>query len=538
MDDSAFSRNKSKTPDRALACRLCTEVGLNPAQIRVTIELLGDHLQDYFSDVRLPGTIIHTAVSDKEPAGKPIKHCKIVPVRLTQMHDADLDVLHRYGPVELRAIRLYRFACEAQEQGALLSQQDLSFLLCVDPSTVKDLVRKLRLRGLEVPTRGAIKDIGPEPSHKRVIAELLGRGFSTSQIRAATRHSELSIGRYQRQFGLVLYLIHTYPEANDEELRRLADLSAKAFHIYREVLVELAECEDCQPHLERLRRFYQLDPDGSSRQIPAGKTPYDDSTRRLNERTLSTALRQTIQEDLGTTKRIAQVVSGDIAALIDDSFQITERLRPGQAVIFVDAHDPSFISGERVADRPVLPVTVPVYTDEAKAIWRSDEPATRRRARIAALIATSAQEQGGVMTIAGLAELLHVAPTTMSADLRKLAIEVHVQAPIKGILEDAGQTLTHKDWIVALDHHGLTGQEISWLTRHAPHSRDRYIETYRRAETLMRLEGQIPEPEHLARVLRLRCHVAEQYVNLLQRYSGAGIHTKANDSTVDLQSTG
>jgi hypothetical protein len=183
-----------------------------------------------------------------------------------------------------------------------------------------------------------------------------------------------------------------------------------------------------------------------------------------------------------------------------------------------------------------MSVTVPLHTDEVKAIWRGDEPAGRRRARIAALIATSAQEQGGVMSVAGLAELLHVAPGTMAADLRKLAVEVHVEVPTKGILEDAGPTLTHKDWIVDLDQHGLTGEEISWLTRHAPHSRDRYIETYRRAETLMRLEGQIPQPEHLVRVLRLRPHVAEQYVKLLQRYYPPGKPTPTNAPTPGYQS--
>jgi hypothetical protein len=84
-------------------------------------------------------------------------------------------------------------------------------------------------------------------------------------------------------------------------------------------------------------------------------------------------------------------------------------------------------------------------------------------------------------------------------------------------MEDAGPTLTHKSWIVDLDNHGLTGEEISWLTRHAPASRDRYIKTYRRAQALMELEGRIPDPNHLARVLHLRPHVAKQYVDLLRR---------------------
>ena len=139
---------------------------------------------------------------------------------------------------------------------------------------------------------------------------------------------------------------------------------------------------------------------------------------------------------------------------------------------------------------------------------------------MATVIATAAWEQGGVMTVAGLAELLHTRPETMAADLRKLAIEVHMQAPTKGFTEDAGPTLTHKDWIVDLDQHGLSGEEISWLTRHAPFSRDRYIATYRRAETLMRLDGVIPDVARLGQVLHLRRHIAQQYVDLLHRYHG------------------
>jgi len=123
------------------------------------------------------------------------------------------------------------------------------------------------------------------------------------------------------------------------------------------------------------------------------------------------------------------------------------------------------------------------------------------------------------MSAAGLAELLHTSPASMSKDLRDLAVDLHVNAATKGLLEDAGSTLTHKSIIIDLDQHGLTGDEISWLTRHAPFSRDRYIGTYRRAETLMRLEGRMPDAEHLARVLDLRPHVARQYVDLLVQHN-------------------
>ncbi len=129
-------------------------------------------------------------------------------------------------------------------------------------------------------------------------------------------------------------------------------------------------------------------------------------------------------------------------------------------------------------------------------------------------------EKAGVMTVAGLAELLHTSPGTMSKDLRELAIAVHLEAPPKGLIEDADATLTHKDWILELDQCGLTGEEMAWLTRHAPASRDRYIATLRSAEALARIEGRIPDADHLASLLRLRRHVAQQYLDLLERHHG------------------
>jgi DNA-binding MarR family transcriptional regulator len=518
----ASSRQKSKSPIHSTAGRLSSEAGLSQAQVRVAIEILSDHLEAFYSEARDPGQITHTAVSAEEPAGKPIKDCKIVSVRLTVSHEADVELIEKHGSVELRMARIYRLCCEARDQGGLLSYEDLRVLLGIDISTVGDLVKRLRDRGLVVPTRGAVKDIGPEPSHKRIVAELLARGFSTSQIRSMTKHSEGAIGRYQHQFALVLYLLHAYPTATDDERRLLSGLPPKAYKTYLEVADAFADSLDCQCHLERLRRRYELDPENFAHSLPQGKAPKDQAHRRLEQQKLPVAVRQTIEKDLGTTPRVAETVADDLMALIDKSFRLTDSLRPGELVVFADAHDAASISGERTTDRAVIPVKLPVYTEEALELWRADEPIGRRRARIAAMVAMAAAEQGAVMTVAKLAELLFVSDSTMAKDLRKLAVACNVETPIKGTIEDAGGTLTHKDWIVDLDQHGLTGDEIAWLTRHAPHSRDRYIETYRRAETLMRLEERIPEPKHLARVLRLRIHVARQYVDLLRKYHGDG----------------
>lgn len=530
---SPAARLQSKSPERHVAQRLESEAGLNPAQILVALDIFSDHLGRYHSELRDPGSIVQPAVSISEPAGKPVKHCRMVAVTLSLLHPADVEVLASHGPVEVRTLRLLRLCNEALEQGAALSYEDLSVLLCVDVSTVKDIVRRLRARGFHVPTRGAVKDIGPEPSHKRVIAEMLGRGETTSQIRAATKHSESSIGRYQHQFALVLYLLAQYPEGSDDRRRTLSGLSQKAYETYCDVARKLSAEAACRPHLERLRRRFELDPDGIAHTVPPGKCRPSDPAQRLEQQTLSNAVRQLIQADLATTPRVAEAVTDDLLGLLDSTFRVPDSLRPGEIVILADAHDPSFLSGEKVADRPVIPVHAPLYTDQVKEIWRKDAAVGRRRAEIATVVATAVWEQGAVMSVAGLAELLHTSPATLSRNLRELAVDLHVNAPTKGLMEDAGPTLTHKSWIVDLDDHGLTGEEISWLTRHAPASRDRYIQTYRRAEALMHLEGRIPDPDHLARVLHLRPHVAKQYVDLLRRNHPDAVCTQADAPTDD-----
>jgi biotin operon repressor len=527
LTQSDSSSTIGKSPEQALAWKLDHLAGLNPAQIRVALELFLDHQTAFWSQDRGPGVINFSAVARGEPAGKPLKHCRIVPVRLSIFLDPDVLL----KPPELRSARILRMANEACAQGGLLSQEDLAHILGIDPSTVQEHIQQLRREGLVVRTRGFVDDIGPDPTHKREISLLLGRGHTTSYVRSATGHSEGSIGRYQRDFALVIFLLRAHPDATSESLRQISGFDSKAWDTYVEVYLQLASDLDCQPHIERLRRLYEMDPDGLSRQIPQGKRPEDLATKRLEAQTFQTAVRQTIQKDMGTTKRIAQAVADDVLKLVSDAFPVSDSLRTGEMVVFVDLHDPDFISGEKVADRPVTPVVIPMHTDEAIEIWRSDEPIGRRRARVATLIATAAAEQGGVFSILGLAELLHVPGSSMAKDLRELAVEVHMQAPTKGLIEDAGPSLTHKDWIVDLDQCGLSGDEISWLTRHAPVSRDRYISTFRRAEALMRVLGKIPEPELLARLLRLRMYVAKQYVDLLRRFHGDDNPSPANPPT-------
>jgi len=53
-------------------------------------------------------------------------------------------------------------------------------------------------------------------------------------------------------------------------------------------------------------------------------------------------------------------------------------------------------------------------------------------------LALAAHEQGGIMSVAKLAELLQVRDSTLGSNLREIAVGCGIEAPSKGLIEDAG----------------------------------------------------------------------------------------------------
>jgi hypothetical protein len=71
---------------------------------------------------------------------------------------------------------------------------------------VKRDIAHLRAEGINVPTRGQVKDIGKGVSHKaRIVGDWLA-GYTFSQIKQRRRHSIHSIERYCSDFQRVVRL--------------------------------------------------------------------------------------------------------------------------------------------------------------------------------------------------------------------------------------------------------------------------------------------------------------------------------------------
>jgi hypothetical protein len=226
-------RHQYKELFYSLEQELLSEYGLSVIESRALVQRVAEFVEQLHEDyqpLRTPGQVRYVAISEGQPAGRPLSHCVTLSVLLTLIDPMDSTLLIQDGSPALRRARLHRLTHEARHQGGLLSYEDLALLLAVDISTVKRLVRTCRQQGLEIPTRGWVADIGPGTSHKSRVIELFFRGMQPAQIAAYTGHALSSVERYLADFARVLELENR--DYHTSAIIRITALSPKTVRDY------------------------------------------------------------------------------------------------------------------------------------------------------------------------------------------------------------------------------------------------------------------------------------------------------------------
>ena len=207
MDHLLQKRLQSKSIKNSIINKIASDFNLTP----ILAEAYFNQIKNYFldhADVKLSsGQIHYLAIDDREPAGKPVTLCKKVSVSLTIHNpDEDLEVYKDKGLSGLRRHRLLRITKEAIEQGALLSYEDIAFLLTSSVVTIKRDIAHIRRSGLTIPSRGWRHDMGRGTTHKSQILELYLNGYLFSEIEKRTHHSETAVKRYIQDFSKIILL--------------------------------------------------------------------------------------------------------------------------------------------------------------------------------------------------------------------------------------------------------------------------------------------------------------------------------------------
>lgn len=230
MDTYGTDRLAAKDVESAIVGRIVEDFNLTPILAKAHYDQMAGYFGEYGKVPTQSGELCYLAVAVTEPPGKPLRSCRKVEVCLELTDPGDLTVLREDGLAAMRRRRIARLARQARIQGALLTVEDLTFIVASSTATVKRDIAWLRDAGEQVPTRGQIRDIGPGVSHKAKIVQLWLWGYQFTDIEARTGHSETSITRYLQDFKQVAALYAR--DASTAEIRAATGRSARLINEY------------------------------------------------------------------------------------------------------------------------------------------------------------------------------------------------------------------------------------------------------------------------------------------------------------------
>ena len=243
MNQQAIDRLQLKNPAEAIIERVQHDFNLAPLVARTLFDQMRNYFESYYQLKNDTGQLTYLAVSIDSPAGRKLTECQRVAIKLS-LHTPDDLVALKGGVAALRQARIMRLTEEAYEPGALLSHEDLACLLSSSLATIKRDVGQLRQQGLNVPTRGQVKDIGKGVSHKTQIVQDYLAGYTFSEIERRRRHSAGAIGRYCQDFVRVVRL--RQKKLTVADIRRTTGLSERLITEY------LALYDEGDPDNDRL----------------------------------------------------------------------------------------------------------------------------------------------------------------------------------------------------------------------------------------------------------------------------------------------
>lgn len=245
---TAEQRLSYKTYLHSLCVRLKTRYSLSQVEAQVlSKELVAEWADDH--NHLADGQVRYHAVHKEEPAGKPLKACRMVPVKLTLF---SVDDLAAQSLSERRLRVLHRITWEALEQGACLTIEDLGLITALSEKTLRRLIKHFDHNDVVIPIRGRYRDIGPGVSHKTQVITLLLKGYQPSEIARRLAHSLESVERYIDHFVTVMMGVRDGLSA--ARIARTTKLSPGLVNQYVELYRKAQTTEDFQPALSLLEQ--------------------------------------------------------------------------------------------------------------------------------------------------------------------------------------------------------------------------------------------------------------------------------------------
>ncbi|MHB0937393.1 MAG: DUF1670 domain-containing protein [Armatimonadota bacterium] len=205
--------------------------------------------------------------------------------------------------------------------------------------------------------------------------------------------------------------------------------------------------------------------------------------QRAEARHLDAQFLAEIEYGMNCSRFEAEAILAKVHAVYDPVWEGGTRLNPGQVqLMVVDASVALHIPLAQAQQRLVI-LTLDVGAADL-AIRRQGGVTALRRHRLAR-ITEEAFQQGGLLTLEGIADLFNCAVRTLVSDLAALRAAGQV-LPLRSTVKDMGRAITHRRLIIT---EWLAGREYSAIAAHTHHSLAavaNYIEKYKRCVALLR----------------------------------------------------
>jgi hypothetical protein len=213
-----WERLKQKQLDTRFINQLQGGMNCSMFEAKAILNCVYDVYQPFFdnSASMKPGQICFEVVSVENSPKKKLSECEMKTVILTlDAGEDDLLIRQKDGVIALRRHRLERMSTEAFQQGGLLTVEDLAnrLLNCGERTLTRDL-KELRGKGIVLPLRSTIKDMGRSISHRQLIVRHWLQGMEFSEIARRTNHSIEAIANYVDKFKRVVCLARDNHEIN------------------------------------------------------------------------------------------------------------------------------------------------------------------------------------------------------------------------------------------------------------------------------------------------------------------------------------
>jgi hypothetical protein len=168
-------RLAGRTLPSLLRYKFLHEYGYDKGAVVVAaiVEDICNVVRNYFRrpDDLEPGQLIYLcpAADEHQQKGKTMANTRLVPVRLTVVAEEDIEAITAgSGAVVRRGVRVRPLVHDADAQGGVLPELDLSLVTGYTDGAVSATVMRLRKRGEILPIRGYVADIGSWPPNTRV----------------------------------------------------------------------------------------------------------------------------------------------------------------------------------------------------------------------------------------------------------------------------------------------------------------------------------------------------------------------------------